>query len=124
MDYERFLSLVVAADGGRDAEAAERSTRATLETLADRLPVGEARDLVEELSPELGPWLFTSSPAEELDVHDFVGRIAEREEVDLATAARHARAVFIALSQALDADEFAAMVSQLSSDFVIILPER
>jgi uncharacterized protein (DUF2267 family) len=40
---------------GIGREQAERATRATVETLAQRIAAGEARDLGEELPPELAP---------------------------------------------------------------------
>jgi uncharacterized protein (DUF2267 family) len=48
-DYERFMGFVQeAADLERGA--AERATRAVLETLAERLSAGEACDLAEQLA--------------------------------------------------------------------------
>jgi uncharacterized protein (DUF2267 family) len=58
MDYEQFVTLVeqnLAA--GR--ERAGRAIKATLQTLAERIASGEARDLAEELSDELAPWVAT-----------------------------------------------------------------
>jgi uncharacterized protein (DUF2267 family) len=121
MDHEPFVAIVARVAGvGR--EAAEHATRATLQTLAERLSPEEARDLVEQLPPELGPWLFTEGAAERFDVDEFLRRVAKRGEVDTATAERHARAVFTALGRALDDDEFADMVAQLPKDFAFLLP--
>jgi uncharacterized protein (DUF2267 family) len=121
MDHDRFVA-VVARMAGVGREAAEHATRATLQTLAERLSPAEARDLVEQLPPELGPWLFTDGAAEGFDVDEFLRRVAKRAEVDLATAERHARAVFTALDRALSDDEFADMVAQLPKDFAFLLP--
>jgi uncharacterized protein (DUF2267 family) len=123
MDDERFLEVVeqVAGVGG---EAAERATRATLQTLGERISASEARDLVEQLPPELGPWLFTGTEgaAEGFDVDEFLRRVARRAEVDMAAAERRARAVFTALARTLSADEFADMVAQLPKDYAFLLP--
>jgi uncharacterized protein (DUF2267 family) len=121
MDHDRFIA-VVARMAGVGREAAEHATRATLQTFAERLPPTEARDLVEQLPPELGPWLFTDGAAEGFDVDEFLRRVAKRAEVDTATAERHARAVFTALDRALSDDEFADMVAQLPKDFAFLLP--
>ncbi|MDQ1666975.1 MAG: hypothetical protein QOH75_3006, partial [Actinomycetota bacterium] len=55
MDHEEFFTLVSTAAGIDRAEA-EQATRATLQTLAQRLTRGEALDLVSELPPEIGPY--------------------------------------------------------------------
>jgi uncharacterized protein (DUF2267 family) len=48
--------------------------------------------------------------------------VAEREGTDIATAERHIRAAFIALSRALTADEFADLEAQLPKDYFYLLP--
>jgi len=89
MDYERFITYVQRAAGiGRDAPG--NATRATLQTLAERISAAEARQLIDELPPRAGADGFTDGPAERFDVDEFLGRVAKREQVDLATAERHA----------------------------------
>jgi uncharacterized protein (DUF2267 family) len=120
-DYERFIQTVQhAADLGW--EPAERATAAVLETLAERLSAGEARDLAEQLPPQLGAWLATDSGAEGFEVDEFLRRVAEREEVDLETAERHVRAVFLAISRAVTPQEFDDMVAELPKTFARLLP--
>src|SRR2546423_9481935 len=92
MDYQRFLAIVEGA-AAIPRESAERAVRATLQTLAERIAGGEARDLAEQLPPELAPWLATTSGAERFDVDAFLRRVAGREGTDVATAERHVRAV-------------------------------
>jgi len=55
MDYEEFISIVRQAADVQDEEAA-RATRAVLQTIAERISKAEARGLVAQLPPELGPW--------------------------------------------------------------------
>jgi uncharacterized protein (DUF2267 family) len=120
-DYERFISTVQQAAGvGR--EQAERASQATLQTLAERIAEGEARDLALELPPELAPFLGSKGPAERFDVDEFLRRIAEREGVDLDSAERHAGAVFAALGQTLSAKELADLEAELPKDFAPLLP--
>jgi uncharacterized protein (DUF2267 family) len=121
MEYERFLSIVERdADLGR--EAARQATHATLETLAERISRGEARDLAEQLPPELAPSVATQQDAEAFGVHEFISRVAAREQVDLATAERHARAVLAALGQAVPENELADLLSELPREFAPLLP--
>jgi uncharacterized protein (DUF2267 family) len=121
MDDDEFLTIVQQRLGiGR--EQAERATRATVETLAQRIAAGEARDLAAELPPELAPWLNAPSEAERFDVDEFLRRVAEREDIDVETAERHARAFFAALSRAISPKELSDMVAELPKDFAPLLP--
>ncbi|MCW3032261.1 MAG: hypothetical protein JWM60_606 [Solirubrobacterales bacterium] len=117
---ERFLEVVHDVTG-LGPSAAESAARAVLQTLAERISAGEARDLAERLGPELGPWIATKTPAEGFDADEFVRRIAEREDVDTETAERHARATMLALSQVVGADEYDDMVAELPSSFERLL---
>jgi uncharacterized protein (DUF2267 family) len=121
VDYERFMAIVQEAAGvGRgDAEAA---AHAVLQTLAERLSAGEARDLGQQLPDELGPWLGTDTAAEPFDADEFVRRVAKREEVDRKTAERHARAVLLALSRSVPPDELDDMIAELPKSFAPLLP--
>lgn len=121
MDYKRFISAVeLAADVGW--EQARRATQATLETLAERISQAEARDLAEQLPPELAPWIATNRPAERFDVDEFIRRVGEREGVDIDTAENHAQAVFTALGQAVSPEELADLLSELPRDFTPLVP--
>jgi uncharacterized protein (DUF2267 family) len=121
MDHDRFIALVQDA-AGTDREHAERATRATLQTLGERLYVGQARDLAMQLPPELAPYIGHVGDPERFAVDEFLRRVAEREDADLGTAERDARAVFTALGQAISRDEMDQLVNELPSDFARLLP--
>jgi uncharacterized protein (DUF2267 family) len=121
VEYERFLSIVE-QDTGLGRDAARQATRATLQTLAERISRGEARDLAEQLPPELAPSIATDREAEAFGVDEFINRVAAREQVDPATAERHARAVLAALGQAVSADELVDLLSELPREFAPMLP--
>src|SRR4051794_7660701 len=121
MDQDQFMTMVERLGGiGRDD--AERATRATLETIAERIAEGEARDLAGQLPAELAPWLYTTGQPEPFGVDEFLRRVAEREGVDVETAERHARAVLGALSKALSEDEYADLMAELPKDYWRLLP--
>lgn len=122
MDYGEFIEITQ-RETGLDVHAAERAARATLTTLAERLSSGQARDLLEQLPAELKPWLYTECAAEPFTVDDFVRRVAERENVDLETAERHARAVFFALGRAVSGDEISDVADELPQDFEPLIAE-
>jgi uncharacterized protein (DUF2267 family) len=116
VDYETFIAKV-GSDTQAPRQQAERAVRATLQTLAERISGGEARDMAEQLPPELGPLLHDGSRAEPFDLDEFVRRVAEREQVTPETAAQHARAVFAALGSAVSPDELHDLASELPRDF-------
>jgi len=121
VDAERFATLVQEAAGIDEGHAA-RAIAATLATLAERLDPGEARDLADEVPPELAAWLATNTPAARFGVDEFIRRVAEREGVDAATAERDARAVFTALGYAVSPGELADAAAQLPNEFAALLP--
>ncbi len=120
-DQDDFLTTVEQlAEIGR--ERAMRATQATLATLGERIAEGQARDIAEQLPPELAPSIATTGKAEPFHVDEFLRRVAEREGVDVETAERHARAVFEALRRSITAAEFADMQAELPKDFAPLLP--
>lgn len=121
LDYGDFLRIVEERVGG-STDTAERATRATLETLGERIDRGAAQRLAARLPPELAPWIATPTPAEGFDVDEFVFRVAGREHVDPLSAWRHIAAVFEALARAVGPDEWAAAVSELPRSFTPLLP--
>jgi uncharacterized protein (DUF2267 family) len=121
MDYEEFISA--AQDLLElDRDRAERAVEATLKTLADRLSTEQALHLVELLPPELGPALFHFGAPERLDVDAFLQRVADREDVDLKTARRHAELVLAVFARAVGSDEFDRLAATFPKDFTPLLP--
>ena len=95
MRYDEFIGQVQHRAGlGSHAEA-ERATRATLETLAERLAGGEAHDLAAQLPPELARSLEAPDAGigAKLTLNEFFELVSEREGVDLEDSTLHARVV-------------------------------
>jgi uncharacterized protein (DUF2267 family) len=113
----------VARAAGIDRARAERATRAVLYTLAERLSVGEARDLAERLPAPLSGWLYTTTGPEPFRYDEFLRRVAEREGTDVSTAARDARAVFWALGETVGRDEIEDVAAELPHDFAEVVAE-
>jgi uncharacterized protein (DUF2267 family) len=122
VDYESFV-ITVAEAAHLDLDAAERTVRATLQTLGDRIAPGEAADLAAELPAQAAGWLATDTPAQPWDLDEFLRRVAEREGVDPATAAAHAGAMFLALWRAVGRSEFDDMTSELPREYDQLLPK-
>jgi uncharacterized protein (DUF2267 family) len=123
MDYEPFITTVE-VEGRVGWEDAERATQVTLQTLAERISPGERRDLATQLPPQAAAWLVDPDVVPEgFDVDEFLRRIAEREQVDVDTAERHAHAVFTALGRAVSDEEIDDLKSELPRDFEPLLAE-
>jgi uncharacterized protein (DUF2267 family) len=115
MDYVQLLEGVEIA-AGLDRERAARATRATLETLAQRITQDDARELREQLPGELRSSLPEgSAPPEEFGAEEFVQRTAAREGVPPAQARRHAREVLATLRQ--DVETLESLRTRLPSDY-------
>jgi uncharacterized protein (DUF2267 family) len=92
MEYEEIVAVVRQASGGIGSEAADRALQATLQTLAERLPRGEARHIVPELpvffalgdalSPEAVAHLAASLP----QTFDPLVAEAQRRDLDIMPA--------------------------------------
>lgn len=119
-EYEQFIKTIQHR-AEVSWEEAERAAATTLSTLAERISAGEARDIAEQLPGDLGKWLAAANGAQPFHVDEFLRRIAEREEVDLDTAERHARAVFTAIARSVSVDELEDLAAELPKDFQPLL---
>src|SRR5260370_16536893 len=69
---------------------AERATRATLETLGERLAGGEPKDLASQLPPEIGLHLLRcGGKGERFSLDEFYRRVSEREGQNLPRDSFH-----------------------------------
>jgi uncharacterized protein (DUF2267 family) len=120
VDYGEFVTTVEREAGLLRPEA-RRAVRAALETLGERLSGGEARDIAQRLPEQLRPFVSDGEEPEPFGVEEYLQRVARREEVDEATAARHALAVFTALGRAVGRDEVEDMAAELPKDFALLV---
>ena len=123
MEYEEIIEAIGREAADLPPDVAERAAQAVLQTLAERLPRGEARRILAELPAELKPWVYTETDAEGFGIDEFLERVAKREGTDIETALRHARAVFAALGRALDADAVAHLAASLPRTFEPLVAE-
>ena len=115
--YERFLQTIQ-HEAGLDRDHAERTAMAVLVTLAERIPRSRAQELGEDLPERLRFWLADAQERPEpFHVEEFLRRVAEREEADRPTAARHARIVFRALTRVAPAYEIDDLVDELPHEY-------
>lgn len=118
MTHEQFIGLVQNRGHLDSRDDAERATRATLETLAERLAGGEADDLAAQLPREIGEYLrHEGQKFERLELAQFYERVSEREGSELSDAVHHAKSVVSVLREAVSAGEFADIEQQLPEEY-------
>ncbi len=119
MQLHDFLGQVQHRAHLSDFDEALRASRATLETLAERLDGNEPAQLGAQLPHELAEFLKRDSAGtgERFSSDEFFQRVCEREGVDLPDAVFHARAVIDVLSDAVSAGEIADIRAQLPTDY-------
>jgi uncharacterized protein (DUF2267 family) len=121
VDADPFTERVMERTG-LDRGQAWRAIDAVLETLGERISMGEVEDLLTRLPPQVHQPLIRGGrrfdgEAKAMSLEQFLTRIAEREGVSGAEAARHARAVLMTLRAAVADDEFFDVTSQLGDDY-------
>ena len=119
MKYDEFLGQVRHRARLGSRGEAERATRATLETLAERLVGGEARDLAAQLPPELAHFLQPPDAGigTKLTLDEFFETVSMREGVELKKATFHARVVIGVLTEAISQGEIQDVRVQLPAAF-------
>ena len=100
MQHDEFIGQIQQRAQLPTRADAERVTRATLETLSERVPAGVATNLAANLPVEIGEHLRRTVPlgvhdatGERFDSREFVARVAARSTVDEPFAADAARVV-------------------------------
>ena len=119
MQTQEFLGRVQSAAHLPSLDAAIRATRATLETLAERLGPDESRHLGAQLPHEIQLYLrgVAIPVAERFSSDEFLERVCAREGVDLPKSTHHARAVIDVLKQAVSEGEIRDVVNRLPEDY-------
>lgn len=117
MKRDQFLAEVRdLAELGSD-EDAEKATRATLQTLRERLAGNEPSNLAAQLPPEIAPHVDGEGGRESFSVEEFYNRVAQKEGVGVEEATRHARAVATIVQTAVTGGELDDVRSQLGNKY-------
>ncbi|MEV7201083.1 DUF2267 domain-containing protein [Streptomyces griseoluteus] len=117
MDYETFIGTV-SRRSRVPREAATALTRATLETLAERLTGREADALAARLPKPLRASLAAPAPeAEGFGLDEFVDRVSRRSGLSPAEARRGVPAELSTLHDAVHDDEFRPVPAQRRTGF-------
>lgn len=124
MDHDEFIGQVQQRGRLDSRGAAEQATRATLQSLGERLGGGAPSNIGAQLPPEIGRYLSEQDDrSERFDVTQFYERVAERETsgIDAPQAALHSRAVLSVVRDAVDASLFDKLEQQLPPELQDLL---
>lgn len=124
MQHDTFIGQVQTRARLDSRGAAEEATRATLETLAERITPELAENLAAQLPREIGENVLRvtdyaesgSERAEPFGEREFVDRVAGRSHSDYSTAAHNSRAVFEMLDEATTGDLMGKVRRDLPED--------
>jgi uncharacterized protein (DUF2267 family) len=117
MKGDQFIAEVRNLAELANNEEAEKATRATLETLKERLAGNEPSNLAAQLPPEIASYVEGSGSGEPFSVEEFYDRVAQKEGVSRDEAVRHARAVVTVVQTAVTGGEVDDVRSQLGDDY-------
>ncbi|MEH1838300.1 MAG: DUF2267 domain-containing protein [Nostoc sp.] len=119
MEYDEFITHVQSLTQSDSREEAERATRATLETLKERIAGDRAQELAANLPQQLGDYLRgkEGDSGGSFNLQEFIARASQKEDIDPTTVAIHVRAVFAVLQNAISPELFAALHSHFSHDY-------
>lgn len=122
MKHDEFIGQVQHRARLGSRGEAERATRATLETLAERIADGAARNLAGQLPSEIGEHLRRHAPeeagtGEQFALDDFLERVTEREGFDKPAAAFHARVVLEVADEATTGSLMTKVREQFPAEF-------
>jgi len=116
MEYKDFIRTVAERAALSREEAADL-TRATVETLGDRLSAGEVRGLAGSLPQPLRDSLRVRERGEHFGLHDFVTRVSKRTGLTVAEATTGVRAVLTTLRETIGDEVFGQVMTQLPGEF-------
>ena len=119
MEYDEFITHVQSLTQSDSREEAERATRATLETLKERIANDKAQELAANLPQQLGDYLRgkEGESGGSFNLQEFIARASQKENIEPTTVAIHVRAVFTVLQNAISPELFAALHSHFSHDY-------
>ena len=115
MQSQKFVRYVQQRAGLPSRAQAITAIRATLRTLAERLPSCGASHAAAQLPAEIAIYFRDLSPhtVNKMTLREFFARIAQREHVPPHIAERHAAAVIAVFAEALSPGERSDVCAQL-----------
>lgn len=128
MDHDTFIGQVQSRAHLDSRGTAEAATRATLETLAERIPAPLADNLAAQLPQEIGEHLRRVATAPDqpetgvrMEHQEFLNRVAQRASADTAKATHEARCVVEIVGEATQGDLMSKVRQSLDDELANIL---
>jgi len=120
MHYDEFVARLRRRAGLQSSEQASEALAAILRTFGERIQSDTARNLADQLPPELAGYLIRPSdlPGERFDVDEFLGRVAERARLEYQEARRVTRAVLDVLVEAVAPGEIKHLWNELPREYL------
>jgi uncharacterized protein (DUF2267 family) len=116
MKYNQFMGLVQSKAKLASTEEAIKITKATLQTLGERLSGGEPKDLASQLPKEIGVFI-QGDKTEKFGLDEFFRRVSEREGTELPDAIYHSRVVIEVVKEAVSKGEIDDIKQQLPPEY-------
>jgi uncharacterized protein (DUF2267 family) len=116
MKFHEFMGQVQSRAKLANTEDAIKVTKATLQTLGERLHGGEPKDLASQLPREIGVFL-QGDVNEKFGIDEFFRRVSEREGSDLPLAIYHSRVVVEVVKEAVSKGEIDDIKKQLPPEY-------
>ncbi|OCQ89877.1 hypothetical protein BCD64_18205 [Nostoc sp. MBR 210] len=119
MEYHEFITHVQSLSQSDSLEEAELATRATLETIKERVAESDIQDLAAQLPRKLSDYLQAQTQASTQSFHlqEFIQRVSQKEHIEPTTTAIHVRAVFAVLQNAISPEIFSKFQAHFSHDY-------
>lgn len=117
MLYEEFIKKVQDYAGLDNTDTAALVTRATLETISERLPRTHREHLAAQLPDELKQYLPRRPHMEYLLLEEFYRRVASRSDTSYQNGVKYAMAVARVLSEAVAPGELDDILSGLPDEY-------
>lgn len=124
MKYDEFIKHVQSVAQIDSREQTQRVTRATLETIKERIVGDEAKDLAAQLPEEIAQYLRgrEGENGQHFKLQEFIERVSKKAGVESTDAIMHVRAVFTVLQNAVSPGEFADFKHNFSDDYAELFP--
>ena len=116
MKYDQFMGMVQSKAKLASTEEAIKVTKATLQTLGERLYGGEPKDLASQLPKEIGAFI-QGDKTEKFGLDEFFRRVSEREGSELPDAIYHSRVVIEVVKEAVSKGEIDDIKQQLPPEY-------
>jgi uncharacterized protein (DUF2267 family) len=117
MQYDEFIAQVQQRAGFSSPAEAVLATRATLETLGERLSRVETRQFATQLPKELQGYVHQRPEGQIFALEEFFNRVSAREGVRWQQAVAHARAVIAVVCEAVSPGEIEDIRRELGPEY-------